>query len=168
MARRSLKKDKVPKSGHFVMRRKRKVGHCRWYIPAHRPTAEARNERAIPQHSPPGTGGPVHRGFPCCHCGRTATLRLQKMACIKKKKTAVLIYQSKPLLKLKDRAYASYLPGMNTAFIRDDATISDVLEEMYHAEQDRTNMFGGDLTHEVRLRREIDAQKHLLSLNRTV
>ena len=36
---------------------------------------------------------------------------------------------------LKDRAYASYLPGMNTAFIRDDATISDVLEEMYHAEQ---------------------------------
>lgn len=65
---------------------------------------------------------------------------------------------------LKDRAYASYLPGMKTAFIRDDATISDVLEEMYHAEQDRTNMFGDVLTHEVRLRREIDAQKHLLSL----
>lgn len=65
---------------------------------------------------------------------------------------------------LEGMAYASYLPGMNTAFICDDATISDVLEEMYHAEQDRTNMFGGVLTHEVRLRREIDAQKHLLSL----
>lgn len=65
---------------------------------------------------------------------------------------------------LKDRAYASYLPGMNTAFIRDDATISDVLEEMYHAEQDRTNMFGEILTDEVLLRREIEAQKHLISL----
>ena len=55
---------------------------------------------------------------------------------------------------------------MNTAFIRDDATVSDVLEEMYHAEQDRTNMFGEILTDEVLLRREIDAQKYLLSLTK--
>ena len=62
---------------------------------------------------------------------------------------------------LGERAYASYLPGFNAAFIRDDATVSDVLEEMYHAEQDRTHMYGDVLTDEVRLRREIDAQKYL-------
>ena len=67
---------------------------------------------------------------------------------------------------LKNRAYASYLPGMNTAFIRDDATISDVLEEMYHAEQDRENLFGKILTDEVLLRREIDAQRYLISLTK--
>ena len=66
---------------------------------------------------------------------------------------------------LGDTHYASYLPSLNTAFIRDDATISEVLEEMYHAEQDRKNMFGDTLTTEVWLRREIDAQKHLLSLS---
>ena len=60
--------------------------------------------------------------------------------------------------------YASYLPSLNTAFIRDDATISEVLEEMYHAKQDRTKMFGEVLTTEVHLRREIDAQKYLLSV----
>ena len=62
-------------------------------------------------------------------------------------------------------AYASYLPSLNSAFIRDDATVSDVLEEMYHAEQYRKNMFGNELTLEVYYRREIDAQKHLLSLS---
>lgn len=51
---------------------------------------------------------------------------------------------------------------MNVAFIRDDATVSDVLEEMYHAEQDRKGRFGSVLTDEVRLRREIDAQIHLI------
>ena len=65
---------------------------------------------------------------------------------------------------LANRAFASYLPGANVAFIRDDATVSDVLEEMYHAEQDRKHMFGNELTHEVILRREIDAQKYLLSV----
>jgi len=59
---------------------------------------------------------------------------------------------------------AAYLPSLNAAVIRDDATVSDVLEEMYHAEQDRKNMFGRRLTDEVLLRREIDAQKYLLSL----
>ena len=58
---------------------------------------------------------------------------------------------------------ASYLPGFNTAFIRDDATISEVLEEMYHAKQDRTDMFG-KLNDEVYLLREIDAQKYLISM----
>ena len=33
-------------------------------------------------------------------------------------------------------ATASYLVGANTAFITDDTTISDVLEEMYHTYQD--------------------------------
>lgn len=67
---------------------------------------------------------------------------------------------------LGNRAYASYLPGLNTAFIRDDATVSDVLEEMYHAYQDRANMYGEVLTPEVRIRREIDAQKYLLRMRK--
>lgn len=53
---------------------------------------------------------------------------------------------------------------VNVAFIRDDATVSDVLEEMYHAMQDRTHMFGYELTMEVICRREIDAQEYLLSV----
>ena len=60
--------------------------------------------------------------------------------------------------------FASYLPSLNAAFIRDDATVSDVLEEMYHALQDRTNMFGSVLTKEVYLRREIAAQEYLISM----
>lgn len=71
---------------------------------------------------------------------------------------------------LKKSAYASYLPSMNAAFISDEPSVSDVLEEMYHAEQDRRNMFGnlstaiGDKGTEILLRREINAQKYLLSL----
>lgn len=66
---------------------------------------------------------------------------------------------------LKKRpAHASYLSPLNTAVISDEATISDVLEEMYHAEQDRLNMFGSVVDKEVRLRREIDAQKYMLEL----
>lgn len=59
-------------------------------------------------------------------------------------------------------AYASYISGANAAFISDEATVSDVLEEMYHAEQDRKNLFGTQITKEVLLHREIDAQKYLL------
>lgn len=62
------------------------------------------------------------------------------------------------------KAYASYMVGGNFAFIRDDATVSDVLEEMYHAEQDRKNMFSNYPKEEIVLRREIDAQKHLISV----
>lgn len=61
-------------------------------------------------------------------------------------------------------AYASYLPSLNAAFIRDDATVSDVLEEMFHAEQDRKHRFGSLLTDKVRLKREIEAQKYLISV----
>lgn len=59
-------------------------------------------------------------------------------------------------------ATASYLVGANAAFITDDATISDVLEEMYHAYQDRTKMFGDITDMAVVYMREIDAQKYLL------
>ena len=59
-------------------------------------------------------------------------------------------------------AYASYISGANTAFITDDATISDVLEEMYHAYQDRVKMFGDITDMVVVYKREIDAQKYLL------
>ncbi len=61
-------------------------------------------------------------------------------------------------------AYASYMPGGNFAFIRDDATVSDVLEEMYHAMQDRKNMFSTYPDGEILVRREIDAQKHLIAV----
>lgn len=61
-------------------------------------------------------------------------------------------------------AYASYMMGGDVAFIRDDATVSDVLEEMYHAEQDRKKMFSEYLDNEMLIRREIDAQKYLLSV----
>ena len=48
--------------------------------------------------------------------------------------------------------------------ISDEATISDVLVEMYHAKQDRLNMFGSVIDREVHLKREIDAQKYMLGL----
>ena len=64
---------------------------------------------------------------------------------------------------LEGRAYASYIRGGNIAFIRDEATVSDVLEEMYHAEQDRKNVFGNLAEKEMELRREIQAQEYLLS-----
>lgn len=49
--------------------------------------------------------------------------------------------------------------------MRKDATVSSVLEETYHARQDRQNMYG-KLTDSylVRIKREIDAQKYLLSV----
>ena len=81
------------------------------------------------------------------------------------KHDGIIIRGEEAAKHLGDTHSASYLPSLNTAFIRDDATISEVLEEMYHAEQDRKNMFGDTLTAEVWLRREIDAQKHLLSLS---
>ena len=64
----------------------------------------------------------------------------------------------------KQGAYASYMVGGNLAFIRDDATVSDVLEEMFHAEQDKRNRFGSIIDTEVLLRREIDAHEHLISV----
>lgn len=59
---------------------------------------------------------------------------------------------------------ASYLPSLNTAFIKDEPTVSDVLEEMHHAEQDRKHRFGDMVTEEVLLRREIETQKYLISV----
>lgn len=61
-------------------------------------------------------------------------------------------------------AYASYVAEMNTAFIRDDATVSDVLEEMYHAKQQRRGDYADKSPEERYLRREIDAQKYLQSV----
>lgn len=64
---------------------------------------------------------------------------------------------------LGKRASASYLPGFNVAFIKDDATVSDVAEEMFHALQDRQDRFGSVLTKKVFLRREIEAQEYLIN-----
>nr|DAM07352.1 MAG TPA: minor capsid protein [Caudoviricetes sp.] len=65
----------------------------------------------------------------------------------------------------KQGAYASYLVGSKIAFIRDGATVSDVLEEMYHAKQDRRGDYNNLVFSEMILRREIDAQKYLLKMS---
>ena len=64
----------------------------------------------------------------------------------------------------KQGAYASYVIGANAAFIRDDATVSDVAEEMFHAKQDRKKIYSEYKVNEMRIRREIDAQNYLLSV----
>lgn len=63
-------------------------------------------------------------------------------------------------------ASASYLPDFRTALFKPDPTISDVLEEMYHDLQHRKKMYYHLSIEEAELRREIDAQKHLLSLTK--
>ena len=61
-------------------------------------------------------------------------------------------------------AYASYINGANVAFITDNATVSDVLEEMYHAKQDKANMFGELTNRKILYQREIAAQKYLINV----
>ena len=62
-------------------------------------------------------------------------------------------------------ASASFIVGANAAFIADTATVSDVLEEMYHAKQERAKMFGEISDNDtVYLKREIDAQRYLLNV----
>lgn len=65
---------------------------------------------------------------------------------------------------LGNRAHASYIAGDRIAFIRDNATVSDVLEEMYHALQDKRHDYGVIPDEEGVTRREIDAQNYLLSV----
>ena len=64
----------------------------------------------------------------------------------------------------KQGAHASYMWGGNVAFFRDEATVSDVLEEMYHADQDHAGAYNSYPQNEIVLRREIDAQEYLLSV----
>lgn len=64
---------------------------------------------------------------------------------------------------LGNHAYASYITGAYTAYIKDEATISDVLEEMFHAEQDRINRFGFMSDPVVPILREIEAQEYLIN-----
>ena len=66
----------------------------------------------------------------------------------------------------KQHASAAYLMGFNAAYILDEATVSDVLEEMYHAKQDRSNKFGVVVDDVVYNKREIDAQEYLLRMTR--
>lgn len=61
---------------------------------------------------------------------------------------------------------ASYFIGGNLTFFREDATVSEVLEEMYHARQDRLGMFSNYPYEEMRLRREIDAQHYVMRLQK--
>jgi len=61
-------------------------------------------------------------------------------------------------------AFAAYIAGENVAVVSEEPTVSDVLEEMYHAEQERKKLFGENLDRIVLLKREIDAQEYLLSV----
>ena len=61
-------------------------------------------------------------------------------------------------------AHAEYLPSFNTILTTDEPTVSDIIEETFHAMQDRLHHFGDVLTEEVLLRREIEAQEYLLSV----
>ena len=61
---------------------------------------------------------------------------------------------------------ASYIMGGNHTFFREDATISEVLEEMYHAKQDRIGKFNNYPKDEIKLRREIEAQHYVMSLQK--
>ena len=61
-------------------------------------------------------------------------------------------------------ATAIYFVGGNAAAITDDATVSDVLEEMHHAYQDRVDMYGEYPFEEMRIMREIEAQEYLISV----
>lgn len=65
---------------------------------------------------------------------------------------------------LENRGYALYVVGGNFAYIRDDATVSDVIEEMYHAKQDRRGDYADLEMREMIWRREIDAYKYLQSV----
>ena len=62
------------------------------------------------------------------------------------------------------KAYAAYFIGGNLAFIDDEPTVSDVLEEMFHAKQDRAGRFSDDPLYIMMEKREIEAQKYLLSV----
>lgn len=68
-------------------------------------------------------------------------------------------------------ASASFIPGANgepgVILLREDATTSDVLEEVYHFQQDERGDYNEirDVV-EIELRREIDAQKWLLSVGK--
>lgn len=62
-------------------------------------------------------------------------------------------------------ADASYIAGANFAFIKDEPRVSDVLEEMFHAKQDRANRFGNlEEGYKVVILREIEAQHYLMSV----
>ena len=63
-----------------------------------------------------------------------------------------------------NHAYAEYLPSFNTILTTKEPTVSDIIEETFHAKQDRLHSFGDVLTDEVLLRREIEAQEYLLSV----
>lgn len=60
-------------------------------------------------------------------------------------------------------AYASHLAG--ALFFRKDATISDVLEEVYHYYQERGTKYSKYSGEEQEVRMEIDAKKYLLSVS---
>ena len=60
-------------------------------------------------------------------------------------------------------ASATYISGAKTILFKPDPTISDVLEEIYHYNQDKKNVFSNCNATEMFLRREIEAQEYLLS-----
>lgn len=65
---------------------------------------------------------------------------------------------------LKPSQGAAYFRGERLAIFRDDATVSEVLEEMYHDFQERKELFSEYPDDEVDVLREIDAARYVMSL----
>lgn len=62
-------------------------------------------------------------------------------------------------------ASALYINGANTMLLTKTPRVSEVLEEAFHARQDRANRFGTmDMNGVVHTMREIEAQQYLLSV----
>lgn len=61
-------------------------------------------------------------------------------------------------------AYASYIVNQNLIFISNEPTVSDILEETYHATQDRMKLYSNYSYQEMMYLREIDAQNYLISV----
>lgn len=65
----------------------------------------------------------------------------------------------------KLNAAVMYINGSNVILLREQPRVSEVLEETFHAKQDRANRFGVlDLQGVISIKREIEAQKYLLSV----
>lgn len=73
--------------------------------------------------------------------------------------------QGEEYLKSRNAA-AIFWAGDNTVVLRREPTVSEVAEEMFHAQQHRSNRFGvydGD-DDIIRIKREIEAQRYLLNM----
>lgn len=82
-------------------------------------------------------------------------------------KAGGIVQQDKDVIRHLDNVGASalYINGANTILLGKNPRVSEVLEEAFHAKQDRAKRFGEmDLEGIVHTMREIEAQEYLLSV----